>query len=341
MEFIKEVVSFLVPAVTALMTAITVITNILNRRDRPRKILKWLRPSFTRVQSTEQLPRESAGRNVPLDKENHETLFWCEIRLRNSGKAPITKQPILIEFDPEASIRDAQVSETIPEKEFGPISEDRKLRSQSQRRYRIALMNPDDCVTFRFLVRNPEYVRIFAKSEGLETKGPERTHINEPQTEIGSRVIWDRLKNLIVTPSIIIATLLFEIPFVRVIIAVALIVAGVFFIPRVEASGLPINSSLLILVWTIIVFLGWLIFQYGGWAGSWRKFRSSGLIEDKTGKTPFGLLMAAANSTIVTLVAGTVLVIIALSVTGHGDLAMKILDIFFTKIIKIVQAIFT
>ena len=51
--------------------------------------------------------------------------------------------------------------------------------------------------------------------------------------------------------------------------------------------------------------------------------------------------MGSVNSCAMTLIGGGVLILIALSVTGHGDLAMKILDIFFTKIIKIVQALFT
>jgi hypothetical protein len=127
----------------------------------------------------------------------------------------------------------------------------------------------------------------------------------------------------------------------RLVIAVILIVAGVTFSQQAQSSGLPINPSLTIPVWTGIVVLGWLVFQYGVWSGSWRAFTSPQTIVLKTEKTPFQVLMGSVNSCAMTLIGGGVLILIALSVTGHGDLAMKILDIFFTKIIKIVQALFT
>jgi hypothetical protein len=55
MGSVKDIISYLPVVITTVMVVITAVTNILNRRDRPRKILKWPRPIFARTQSVDQL----------------------------------------------------------------------------------------------------------------------------------------------------------------------------------------------------------------------------------------------------------------------------------------------
>jgi hypothetical protein len=125
----------------------------------------------------------------------------------------------------------------------------------------------------------------------------------------------------------------------RVIIAVALIVAGVLLSQQAESSGLPISSSLIIPLWVVFVLLGWLIFQYTVWSGSWHAFTSPQTIVLKTEKTPFQLFMNVVGSCITNLVGGAVLIAIALGTTGHGDLLAQILQVLLQKLIRVIEAI--
>ncbi len=125
----------------------------------------------------------------------------------------------------------------------------------------------------------------------------------------------------------------------RLAIAVALIVAGVWFSQQAQSIGLPIDASSTLQVWTIVVFLGWLIFQFGVWSDSWRDFTSPQKIVLKTEKTPFQIFMGSVNSCFSTLIGGSILTIIALGVTGHGDLAMQILQMFSQKLIRLIEAL--
>lgn len=126
----------------------------------------------------------------------------------------------------------------------------------------------------------------------------------------------------------------------RLVIAVALIIAGVLFSQEARSRGLPVDSSVILLVWVVIVFLGWLIFQFGVWSDSWHNFTSPQRIVLKTEKSPYQVLMDSVNSCAMTMIGGSVLIIIALSVTGHTDLVVQILDMLLVKLGKVLHAIF-
>jgi hypothetical protein len=123
------------------------------------------------------------------------------------------------------------------------------------------------------------------------------------------------------------------------IVAVTLIAAGVVFSQQAQSSGLPINSSLIVPVWTATVLLGWLAFRFGAWADNWHNFTSPQKIVLKTEKTPFEIFMGSVNSCIVTLIGGSILIITTLSVTGHGDVAVLILQMVLQKLIRVIEAL--
>ncbi len=125
----------------------------------------------------------------------------------------------------------------------------------------------------------------------------------------------------------------------RVIIALSMIVAGVLLSQRAESSGLPISSSLIIPVWVLFVLLGWLIFQYSVWSGSWHAFTSPQTIILKTEKTPFQLFMNVVGSCITNLIGGAVLILVALSALGRGDSALQIFQVILNKLARIIQVI--
>ncbi len=126
---------------------------------------------------------------------------------------------------------------------------------------------------------------------------------------------------------------------VRLAIAIILIVAGVFLSQQAQASGLPINPSLIVSAWTTIILLGWSVFQFGVFSDSWRDFTSPQKIVLKTEKTPFQIFMGSVNSCLTSLIGGSILAIIALSVTGHGDVAVQIVQMFGQKLIRMIEAL--
>jgi hypothetical protein len=125
----------------------------------------------------------------------------------------------------------------------------------------------------------------------------------------------------------------------RLLIAVALIAAGVWLSQQVQLSGLPINSSLTVPVWTIFVFFGWLVFQYSVWSDSWREFTSPMKIVLKTDNTPFQVFLGSVNSCAMAFIGGGVLLIIGLSATGHSDVAVQILQMVSQKLIRVIEAL--
>jgi hypothetical protein len=125
----------------------------------------------------------------------------------------------------------------------------------------------------------------------------------------------------------------------RLAIAFGLIIAGVFFSQQAQSSGLPLNPSLIVSIWTTIVLLGWSAFQFGVFSDSWHDFTSPQKIVLKTEKTPFQIFMGSVNSCITSLIGGSILAIIALSVTGHGDVAVQIVQIFGQKLIRVIEAL--
>jgi hypothetical protein len=66
---------------------------------------------------------------------------------------------------------------------------------------------------------------------------------------------------------------------IRLLIAIVILVGGVFFLQRAE-SFLPIPSSLSVPVFTGLVVLAWLTFQYGVWAEYWSAMmKARGVVE--------------------------------------------------------------
>ncbi len=127
---------------------------------------------------------------------------------------------------------------------------------------------------------------------------------------------------------------------VHVIIAGALIVAGVVFSQQAEVRGLPIDSSLIVPLWVAFILLGWLFFARGIWSDSWRKFTSPQTIVLKTEKTPFDIFVNAASSCLTQIFGGFVLIAVAAVSTGNGNLILQILQMILNKLVRILQVLF-
>ena len=126
---------------------------------------------------------------------------------------------------------------------------------------------------------------------------------------------------------------------VRLAVAVGLIIAGVFLSQQAQSSGLPINPALSVPAWTVIVLLGWVLFQFLVWSDSWRDFTSPQKIVLKTEKTPFQIFMGSVTSCLSTLISGSILALVAVSVTGHSDVAVQIVQMLAQKLVRLIEAL--
>ena len=125
----------------------------------------------------------------------------------------------------------------------------------------------------------------------------------------------------------------------QAIIAAALIVAGVFLSQRAESSGLPIPSSFVVPLWTLLVLSGWFVFSQGVFGGAWSAFTSPQKIILKTEKTPFELFLNVVNSCITQVIGLAALSVVALSVGERSDLLEQILREFLRKLIPVIEAL--
>lgn len=105
---------------------------------------------------------------IKVEYENKpiNNIYSFNVKIKNTGNTVVEKLPILFEFDSNTKILGANIK-TIPKREFNIEKKD--VDKESEIKYEIDFLNPNDQIFFSFLTSDneSEYLKLYARAKGL------------------------------------------------------------------------------------------------------------------------------------------------------------------------------
>lgn len=130
---------------------------------------KRMKVAYEKISVSTMMNIDSKIRDkIKVEYENKpiNNIYSFNVKIKNTGNTVIEKLPILFEFDSNTKILGNNIK-TIPEREF--IIEKKDVDKESEIKYEIDFLNPNDLIFFSFLTANneSEYLKLYARAKGL------------------------------------------------------------------------------------------------------------------------------------------------------------------------------